>query len=690
MSNVQEFWEETIKSIKINSNIDGISENEEFMNFASQILYDAEEIMDEITYCHFEGTKASNKKKIQLDGYYFEESDNTLSLYIIPTFEYNDTISTLTNEETNRLFSRLENFVIETKYILETAEESQPAYGFAYDLQKLYRDVTKYKFNIITEKIKTRNLSSIQSKIINDKIAEYNIWDIQRLFLLNQSQRGKIDLDINLSDLDSKPLPCLLANKTEVYESYLCNISGETLAKLYNKYGARLLEGNVRSFLQVKGNVNKGIRTTILKEPENFFTYNNGIAATASSVKIINKDGQSFISQITGLQIVNGGQTTASLAMSYLYDRREHSIECIQKISVPMKLTVVSHEIAQELIPNIARFANSQNKVSDADLWSNHPFHIYMEELSRKIIAPATQGNQFGTYWFYERARGQYKQQTYKASESEKRKFDLLYPSKQKITKSDLAKYQNIRMQQPYTASLGAEKSFGKFSSWMNEEWIKNKNNFNENFFKEIVVIAIIFKYVDSTVKKNGYEYKANINAYTISYLLYLIQQQFPDLCFDYKTVWAKQEISESTKQQINLLIPIVYETLTYEERPVINVTEWAKRNSCWDKLKENNVPLSNDFVKELTTLDLYKSEKRDAKRKQNQINIDNAMIEVANYKNWNKLLEWNSIEKKLSETELSFINLTQRIKQGKFPTDKQCIRIIQILNRAREEGFLD
>ncbi len=165
------------------------------------------------------------------------------------------------------------------------------------------------------------------------------------------------------------------ASSTDDYTAYLCNIPGTVLATLYNTYGGRLLEGNVRSFLQTKGKVNKGIRNTILNNPDMFFAYNNGIAATAYSMNADIIEGVTYITEITALQIVNGGQTTASLAMASLKDKRDGSTEKILKIFVPMKLSIVSPEKAQELIPNISRYANSQNKVSDADLWSNHYHH---------------------------------------------------------------------------------------------------------------------------------------------------------------------------------------------------------------------------------------------------------------------------------------------------------------------------
>ena len=81
----------------------------------------------------------------------------------------------------------------------------------------------------------------------------------------------------------------------------------------------------MRSFLQLKGKVNKSIRNTILNEPTMFFAYNNGIAGTASEVNVENVGSQLYITSIKALQIVNGGQTTASLARALLKDKKDGS-----------------------------------------------------------------------------------------------------------------------------------------------------------------------------------------------------------------------------------------------------------------------------------------------------------------------------------------------------------------------------
>lgn len=130
------------------------------------------------------------------------------------------------------------------------------------------------------------------------------------------------------------------------------------------------------------------------------------------------------------MQIINGGQTTASLSSAYLKDKLS-----LDNIFVPMKVTVVkASEDYDGMIQNIAKFANSQNKVTDADLFSNHPFHRAFEDLSKKILCPAKPGSLYGTYWYYERSRGKYEQELFKLQKkSERDNFFKKYPKDQVI-----------------------------------------------------------------------------------------------------------------------------------------------------------------------------------------------------------------------------------------------------------------
>lgn len=400
-----------------------------------------------------------------------------------------------------------------------------------------------------------------------------------------------------------------------------------------------------------------------------------------------------MITEITGLQIVNGGQTTASLANALIKDKARANN--LQNIYVPMKLSVVSPENAVTLIPDIARFANSQNKVSEADFFSNSPFHIRMEEISRRLIAPAVDGNQFGTHWYYERARGQYRQEQAKMTEAEKKKFQMENPKRQMFTKTDLAKYYNIYQMMPDKVSLGAQKNFIEFAKWAGEQWNKNDLNFNEVFFKRVVCVDILFKAVDDIVKHAAWYdggYKAQVNTYTLSWLFYLIQKNYPRYAFNFRDVWNKQRVSDELKMQLESLAEKVFYHLTNPDRLVQNVTEWAKRADCWEKLKEIDFQLSPALVRWLVPKEAVSEQEKDAKVEQKEISKANAMIQVANYgvENWKKVQKWGIENNIFSATDLSFLKAAIAMEKGKFPTDRQCVKILGVLQKARDESYPD
>lgn len=686
---INDYRASIVELIKFNSEAESTSDKEEFVNYTTNLLIDAEEF-DEFIPIHFEGL-GKKSKKIQVDGYGYNELDEVLNLFIVPDLVYNSETSLIVSEA-EKYFGRVRAFIEDASYIEKNAEESAPGHGLAFDIQNRFKNVQKYCIYLLTDMIISRSIKELKSNEINNIPVEYHIWDITRFHKLEESSNGKENILIDFKDLGYDGIPFLPASKTDEYTAYLCNISGEILAKLYNTYGGRLLEGNVRSFLQTKGKVNKGIRATILNKPDLFFAYNNGIAATASNISIEDFSGSKYITQIESLQIVNGGQTTASLAMALLNDKKDGSEESIKKIFVPMKLSVVSPLKAEELIPNISKYANSQNKVSDADLWSNHPFHIRMEEFSRRIVTPAVLGKQYGTHWYYERANGQYKQETYKSSLAEKKKFEMLNPKNQMFNKTDLAKIINIYLRKPHFASAGGQKAFSKFAEWIVGLWEKNDTNINESFFKKVVSLTILYRSTDKIIRSQSWynSYKANIVAYTLSKIFQTVIDDYSDYAISYKGIWQKQSLSDAWINQIELVSFIMYNHLISDDRSIENVTEWAKREICWERAKKIKIELSPNFIEELQLKEFDNVQTKDARKEQKLTNNVNVMMEIANYGSefWREATKWGVDHNVLTPIDLDFLKLAIKIDKGTFPSEKQCLKIIKILEKLRIEGY--
>lgn len=686
---LEEFAQRAYEEAEFNSSYDGISLKEAYINYVTEIMMDAEEI-DDFNYLYFEGFGKHNKS-IRIDGYSYSELDECLNIFVCTDISYGQE-GNLTQTKIKEYFQRAVNFVTEASYIIETCEESSPGYGLAYDIINRYKNIKRYRFYIITDMPLSLRVKNVKSGDINGIEVNYNVWDIKRIYELFESSQTKEDITIDIKKYEDNGIPCLLANSSDDYYSYLCNVPGTLLANIYNEYGSRLLEGNVRSFLQLKGKVNKSIRNTILNEPTMFFAYNNGIAGTASEVNVENVEGQLYITSIKALQIVNGGQTTASLARALLKDKKDGSVEKIKQVFVPMKLSVVNSDKASDMIPNIARFANSQNKISESDLFSNHPFHIRLEKISRSTIAPAVDGKQYGTYWYYERAAGQYRQETYKMKESEKKKFEEKNPPKQMFKKTDLAKYWNVWNLKPHIASKGGQTAFGEFAMYISKQWTEDETIFNKVFFQNIVSIIIIWKNAERIVKNQSWfnSYRANIVAYTISMIFNKVKTDYSSFAIDLNSIWQNQNISKAWEEEIIFVSKLAYDHLTNDDREVENVTEWAKREACWDSAKKIRFNLNSIFLKELIDLDTQKNTQKQGKKDQKLMNGIEAQTFVYNYgvDKWKKLVEWNSTHHVLSPVELEFVNVAISIEKNRIPSEKQCPKIIQILNKARENGY--
>lgn len=385
------------------------------------------------------------------------------------------------------------------------------------------------------------------------------------------------------------------------------------LGDLYGKYGDRLLEQNVRCFLQARGKINKGMRSTILTDPEMFFAYNNGITATAREVITEPKADGIYIREIKDLQIVNGGQTTASL-----FHTRRKDKASLEKIFVQMKLSVVDSEKSEEVIPRISEYANTQNKVNTADFFSNHPFHIRMEEFSRRLWAPPQQGALRESKWFYERARGQYSDAQAKTSKTEKKKFLAEFPPSQMFAKTDLAKFENVWDDKPTYVNLGAQKNFAQYAKRIGQEWTKNPDHFNELYYKRAIARAILFRRTERIVSMQSWfngGYRANIVAYALALLSRLCADM--NKSFDFMKVWETQDITNVMRDAIEISAKVAFDSIMSPTAGISNISEWCKKEACWDRLQLkseelksllsteflNSLVINNDVIEELNSI---------------------------------------------------------------------------------------
>lgn len=485
-------------------------------------------------------------------------------------------------------------------------------------------------------------------------------------------------------------MPCLAANAgTADTASYLTVFPGAWLASIYDRWSGRLLEQNVRTFLQAKGKVNKGIRKTILEEPDMFFAYNNGISATASEAEFAQEHGVLHLVKLRHLQIVNGGQTTASIFNVLKKDKAAN----LDRIQVQMKLSVIRPDLVDSLVPRISQYANSQNKVSDADFFSNHPFHVRMEGISRRLWAPAPEGSLMQTRWFYERARGQYANAAAWLTPARKREFDLQNPRSQVITKTDLAKVVMTFRGQPHTVCYGSQKNFMQFAEYVGEAWKDEGVDFGDAWFRGAVAGTIIFRTLERQVQKADWYsqgYRAQIVTYSIALLQYHLGKAGQAVNFE--RTWKRQAPSSeivdallSVGEQVNKRI--VEAASAYG---IANVTEWCKRERCWEDLKSRiDTSAFEALDSDLVSSEAATSNKRSARKEQKVTNEVEAQTQVVNRgaPYWQRLLHWAEAGTLMTPSELEVLRVAARMPRI-IPSGFQAAKLLQVAVKALDGGW--
>lgn len=682
----QEFRKDFLENVKAEAAATGEGSCASFVDDMARYLIETEVLPD--FNPSFYTNITQTRKKYRVDGYVLDEFDYTMNL-IIADF---DGTSERTMGKTASLasFQRLAVFVDQAlnSRLYKEIEMSTPCADLI-DILRLEKDrIRKYRLLLFTDADVSETLRNIEKMDICGVPAECQIWDVDRLFRVCCSDLGRQNIEIDFREYTPNGIPCLEASSTSTaeYNSYLCIIPGSVLADIYDKYGSQLLEGNVRSFLSTKVAVNKKIRETILKCPNMFFAYNNGVSATAMDVEIVN----GHVISARDFQIINGGQTTASLSNTRYKDKAD-----LDKIYVQMKLTEIDEsdmDKSTELVRNISRSSNSQNKVTDADFFSTHPFHIRMEQHSRRIFAPAEAGAQYETKWFYERAKGQFLQAQMRLTPAKKRQFLLQNPKNKVITKTDLAKVRNTWNEMPQVVSKGAQTNFMKFAELIDEAWSANDSQFNERYYTESVALVILFKHLEAIIPKQPwYEqgYRANIVTYSLALLHQLIRKQFKDMELDLQSIWLRQSVPDAVTKVLEKISEEVFLKITDPARQTINVTQWCKRDACWESVQEIYIKLPASFENVLIGKEELKKAEKEAKNDQKLMSGAEAQVKVLEHtaEQWKELQMFAAQKKIVSPDEMTALKYACLIP-SKLPSAYQSQRILALLDRAESEGF--
>jgi len=680
---VEDFFHDFRQELLAEADANDSQQLESFMGAISNELIETG-FVEGYEYCHFRAQRG-----LRVDGYWFGD-EGSLDIFVAD-FESRRELETLTRTDVDATFKRAINFVETSISGKLNPDVTTPEYGLVRQLLDRRGEIRQLNFFLVSERVLSDRFQAYSDSEVNSIRSTFHIWDVARLQRQRSSRGHKEPLDIDFVELFGDGIHCLPANLgSDTYLSYLIVMPAPVLTALYDRYSARLLEQNVRTFLQVRAQVNKGIRKTILDEPQMFFAYNNGITATAQNVETRMSDSGLQIVRLTDLQIVNGGQTTASLFHTQRKDKAD-----ISGISVQMKLSVIDSAESEMVVPRISEYANTQNRVNAADFFSNHPYHVRMAEFSRRVWAPARQGEQRETKWFYERARGQYLDAQSKFSASELKRFKAEYPKLQMFTKTDLAKFDNVFDDHPRWVNLGSQKNFGRYAMRIGKEWEKSSEGFNELYFRRAIARGIIFRSTEHLVKDQPWYnggYRANIVAYTIAMLGEVTRRKMTSV--NYSKIWATQALDEQLLAALNIISTAVSEDIIQPPSGISNISEWCKREGCWtriaEKASEISLMLSAEFWKSLASSEDNQHQAKTARHNQkieDGIGVQTQVIQIPPAQ-WLQILSKGALVGLFTPKEIDILKIASQIP-NKIPTEKQSAILIEILARAKEERLI-
>lgn len=715
--------------------------------------------VDNVNICSY-----NNGVGVALDGWGFNgDEDMTsidlfLSVYIDP-----DKKKRISADDIDKHYNWLYRFYEQSvsgsvlgKFVNDTKSDLYQVADLIHSTEKIDR----IRLFILTNAIAPADYDKESIELDNGTTCEYIIWDAKRIMRQDHILTGKDPIVVDFDADYNNPLPCIqMPDVSDDVSCYLCIIPGTLLSQVYHKYHQQILEQNVRTFLQFKGASNKGIRDTMIghkatykekmkgiedsdPEPDMFFAYNNGISTTAADIEIRQTESGMEITRIKDWQIVNGGQTTASI--STVMKMKGVNVTQLSKIFVPMKVSVIKDKEKQStIVQKISRFANTQSAVKKSDFNINEPFLVDIEIQSRQEWAK-TPAEKPVSKWFFERTRGQYldkaKRQNTKALE---REFYAEYPKSQMFDKSLLSKFMMAWLQNPSSVCKGGENNYGIFFTRMKTLGLK----FDATEYHRTIAKAILFKTIDAYYGKDGIAlpgYKSNMVAYTLSALSLLSNRKLDlaaiwneqfvistnvlnELTIDISTIYAKllagqQHISYKVKEtyksndgkkrnryiakeipkediekikattlykvmeSVKKLEPTIWDHIVNVDEGT-NINEWTKQTRCWDALKakldaDSTPILTKEVISAVGDKESEISESQQAR-------ID----EVADFEEdcWFSIHTWAKDTNALTPKEIAFIGqFAYMVKRHRPYTYKQAKWALAIKEKAEKLGWFE
>lgn len=604
-------------------------------------------------------------KGIKATGIAISEDERSCDV-VITEFKDARKVTTLGQKQVEAVAKRAVKFV-EGAFagMHDTIDISFDANEWSRRLYELRPKLESIRLIIVTDARVER--ASIDDTTVDGKPLTTSIWDLERFHKVDTSAKGREPIEI---DLQGTPLEAVKDDSSPTCTTYVLVVPGAVLADVYSRWGLRLLERNVRAYLQLFGPVNKGIRATLQAEPDRFLTYNNGLSAVAEQVETTREKGRLLITKVHDLQIVNGGQTTASLHRAKYVDGLD-----LENAKVQMKLTVIKDSASsEEVIPKISQYSNTQNSVQMADFASNDNYHLELEKLSRKITSPVQVEGQVSK-WFYERIRQQYNVERSKRTGKDRRAFDAEYPKVQLFDKTDLAKAMNSWSQFPYLAAMGKQKNFGHFTQ------LTRKENpvVDDIYYKRTVAKVLLWKRALRMVRTSGMAgHWENTTAYSIAWM---VHRMGGDL--NLSRVWQEQKLRPSLETQFMEVATAVHKFLSTARPGVPYLGEWHKKQDCWDACKVLKIDLDAQFKTDYSQQEGF-----------DEAGFIDGTAAAASVKEhqpavWTALSKWGAQTRKLSSAHtLASMRVALALQKGEEPRPADAAKASQALALGREAGF--
>jgi hypothetical protein len=658
---IEEYLKYRKELINDSQDVDGFINESSFINSIMPILLDSKLVdSEDFTETYFSADFENHTLKI--NGYLINDSGERLQIFILNEESISVNCSNLEinlKEYYDNIFKQATTFV--NKSIKGHLSKIQDVGAINALIHQMSSSIGADQFDVIeiflisaTVTVETRG-QKIQPKKIDfkdetlkikfskeRKQIEKEILIVKRLIDMNYlynimiSQSNSETLIVDFEERFGYKMEAIRAANEEHFESYLCVFPATTLAQLYLKESSRLLEKNVRSFLQFRG-ANLGMKKTIDKSPEKFIAFNNGLTITASNIITEEIENKIYIKSLTDFQIVNGGQTTASIYFSHKEGLDISKVKIMAKINVAKN---VSEDELNDLITDISKYSNSQTKVTNVDLDSRNLQLSKIKSLSDSIVTPS------GRKWFFEKSKGEFITKLRIAGEKNKTHIEKQYPKEFRFTKEQLGKYYCSWGNEPFKVKKGGEAIFRKFIEEISST--EKKIRIDRYFYENLISKIILFKSLEEIhgVRNEAIgQLRSAVVPYTISVIYSHTDGNKKNInAFNLMKLWTSEGLDDDLSDYLRTLMTLI-NRLIKKYAKSDDLGEYSKKKELWDDIlisDEIQQFLSNkDSIKIFDKYTISKKElEKQSKFKLIEIDFDHIISNVEIYKNTDKYYE--------------------------------------------------